>query len=66
MISFVSASALECYQCTDCSDLEDASVIECRGGAEFCMKVVLSGGKGVLITHSMFYKGQFILTIVSI
>jgi len=47
LVAFLAtASALDCYQCTggaECSDLENAKVIECRGGAEFCSKIVLSG-----------------------
>jgi len=41
-------SALECYQChpttnKNCSDINNARKIECRGSAEFCNKIVLSG-----------------------
>jgi len=42
------ASALECFQChpttnKNCTDMANARKIECRGGAEFCNKIVLSG-----------------------
>ena len=47
---FILVSALECYQChpttnKNCSDINNARKIECRGSAEFCNKIVLSGGK---------------------
>lgn len=42
------ASALECYFCNgsankNCSDIANAQKMECRGGEEFCNKIVLNG-----------------------
>ena len=49
---FISASALECFQCLgttnkNCTDMANARKIECRGNAEFCSKIVLNGGKNL-------------------
>lgn len=37
------ASSLQCFQCSGCSDLEDALERTCKDGENFCTKIVLDG-----------------------